>query len=57
MIHFDSQISYNLGWSVLGFTSVFLFQILNRYSKLFGIMIVSIFIIIILLLLLSFTYI
>ena len=56
MIHFYSQIPYNLGWSVLGFTSVFLYQILNRYSKLFGIMTVSITIIILLLLLL-FTYI
>ena len=56
MIHFYSQIPYNLGWSVLGFTSVFMYQILNCYSKLFGIMTVSI-IIIILLLLLLFTYI
>ena len=38
---------YNIGWSVLGFTSVFLYQILNRYSKLFGTMIVPIIIIII----------
>ena len=40
-----------------GGTSVFLYQILNCYSKLFGIMIVSIVTIIILLLLLLFTYI
>ena len=33
-----SQTPYNLGCSVIGFTSVFLYQILNRYSKLFGIM-------------------
>ena len=52
MIHFYSQIPYNLGWSVLGFTSVFLYQILNRYSKLFGIMTVPIIIIMLLLLLL-----
>ena len=58
MIHFYSQIRYNLDWSVLDFTSVFLYQILNRYSKLFGSMIVSIIIIIVLLLLLLlFTYI
>ena len=59
MIYFYSEIPYNLGWSVIGFTSVFLSQILNRYSKLFGIMTVSIIIIILLLsllLLLSFTY-
>ena len=55
MIHFYSQIPYNLGWSALGFASVFLYQILNRYSKLFGIMIVSI-VIIILLIPLLFTY-
>ena len=41
MIHFYSQIPYSLGWSVLGFTSVFLYQVLNRYSKLFGIMTVD----------------
>ena len=46
MIHFYWQIPYNQGWSVLGFTSIFLNQILNRYSKLFGIMTVSIIIII-----------
>ena len=57
MIHFYSQIPYSLGWSVLGFTSVFLYQILNRYSKLFGIITVSIIIIILLSLLLLFTYI
>ena len=56
MIIFYSQIPYNLGWSVLGFTSVFLSQILNRYFKLFGIMTVFV-IIILLLLLLLFTYI
>ena len=56
MIHLYSQIPYNLGWSVLGFKSVFLYQILNRYSKLFAIITVSI-IIIILLLLLLFVYI
>ena len=55
MIDFYLQIPYNLGWSVLGFASVFLYQILNRYSKLFGIMIVSI-VVIILLLPLLFTY-
>ena len=43
MIHFYSQIPHNLGWSVLGFTSIFLYQILNRYSKLFGIMTVDYF--------------
>ena len=52
MIHFYSQIPYNLGWSVHGFTSAFLYQTLNRYSKLFGIMTVWIIIIILLLLLL-----
>ena len=57
MIHFYSQMSHSLGWSVLGFTSAFLYQTLNRYSKLFGIMIVSIVIIIILLVLALFTYI
>ena len=57
MIHFYSQILYNLRWSVLGFTSVFLYQILNHYSNLFGNMTVSIFIIILLLLLLLFIYI
>ena len=57
MIHFYSQIPYNLGWSVLCFTSVFLYQILNGYSKLFGIMTVLIIIIILLLLPLLFTYI
>ena len=36
MIHFYSQIPYSLGWFLLGFTSAFLYQILNRYSKLFG---------------------
>ena len=56
MIHFYSQEPYNLGWSILGFTNVFLYQILNRYSKLFGIMTVSI-IIILLLILLLFIYI
>ena len=56
MIHFYSQIPYDLGWSVLSFTHVFLYKILNRYSKLFGIMTVLI-IIILLLLLLLFTYI
>ena len=53
MIHFYSQIPYNLGWSVLGFTNVFLYQILNRHSKLSGIMTVSIIILLLLLLLLS----
>ena len=57
MIHFHSQIPYNLGWTAIGFTSVFLYQIFNRYSMLFGIMIVSIIIIILILLLLLFTYI
>ena len=52
MIHFYSQIPCNLGWSVLGFTSVSLYQILNRYSKLFGIMTESIIIILLFLLLL-----
>ena len=52
MIHFYSHIPYNLGWSVLGFTSVFLYQIFNYYYKLFGIMTVSTIIIILLLLLL-----
>ena len=58
MIHFYSEIPYNLGWSALGLTSVFLYQIINRYSKLFGTMTVSIIIIILLLLLLLllFTY-
>ena len=58
MIHLYSQIPYNQGWSVLGFKSDFLYQILNRYSKLFGIMTLSIIIIILLsLLALLFTYI
>ena len=58
MIHFYSQIPCHLGWSAIGFKSVFLYQILDRYSKLFGIMTVSIIIIILLsLLLLLFTYI
>ena len=55
MIHFYSQISYNIGWSILGFTNVLLYQIQNRYSKFIGIMIESIFILLLLLLLL-FTY-
>ena len=60
MIHFYSQISYNLGWSLLGFTSVFLYQTLSCSAKLFGIMIVSIIIMLLLsllLLLLPFAYI
>ena len=59
MIYFYSQIPYSLGWSVLGFASVFLYQILNCYTKLFGIMTVSVIIILLLLLLLLllFTYI
>ena len=57
MIHFYSQTPYKLGWSVLRFTSLFLHQILNLYSKLFGIMAVSIVIVILLLLILLFTYI
>ena len=58
MIHFSSQTPYSQGWSVLGFKSIFLYQILDRYSKLFGIMTVSIIIIILLsLLLFLFTYI
>ena len=52
MIHFYSHIPYNLGWPVLGFTSVFLYQIFNYYYKLFGIMTVSTIIIVLLLLLL-----
>ena len=52
MIQFSSQIPYSLGWSVLGFLSVFLYQILNRY--LFGIIFVSIIIIILFLLVLLF---
>ena len=57
MIHFYSQIANDLGWSVLGFTSAFLYQIFNCYHKLFGVMTVSIIIIILLLLLLLFTHI
>ena len=55
MIHFYSQLPYKLGWSVLGFASAFLYQIPNRYSKLFRIMTVSIIIVIFLLVVLLFT--
>ena len=53
MIQFNSQIRSKLSWSILAFTTAFLYKILNRYSKLFGIMNVSI----IVLLLLSLYYI
>ena len=59
MIPFYSQIPCNLGWLILGFTSAFLHEKLNRYTELFGTMTVSIIIIILLLLLLLlllFTY-
>ena len=42
MIQFHSQIRSKLSWSILAFTTAFLYKILNRYSKLFGIMNVSI---------------
>lgn len=58
MIRFYLKIPYNLEWSALNYTSLLLYRILHRYSKLFVIMITHVIIIIILLLLLLlFTYI
>ena len=54
MIQFHSQIPYNLGWSVFGFTSVFRYQILNRNYKLFAAIIIIILLLLLLLLLLLF---
>ena len=47
IIHFYSKVPYNLRRSVFGFTSVLLNQILNHYSKSFGVMIVSIVVVVV----------